>query len=111
MPHDYNDSMVFNYTDVFFAHYFNDEVRCHKMIENHILMYVYSGELLVDENNKQTKIHGGQCVFIRRDNRVTLTKKAFGGEQRLAHLVQNLRSNARPIVAHRDFNATTNLAQ
>ncbi len=81
MSADYKDSMVFSYSDVFFAHYFNDEIRCHKMIENHALMYVYSGELLVDENNKQTRIHGGQCVFIRRDNRVTLTKRAFGGEQ------------------------------
>ena len=81
MPHDYNDSMVFNYTDVFFAHYFNDEVRCHKMIENHTFLYLYSGELIVDENNKQTRIHAGQCVFIRRDNRVTLTKKALGEEQ------------------------------
>lgn len=81
MQSEHNDSMVFRYSDVFFAHYFNDEVRCHKMIENHALMYVYAGELIVDENNKQTKIHGGQCIFIRRDNRVTLTKKTYKNEQ------------------------------
>ncbi len=81
MQKDYNDSMVFSYSDIFFAHYFNDEVRCHKMIENHALMYLYSGELLVDENNKQTKIHSGQCIFIRKDNRVTLTKKPSGEDQ------------------------------
>jgi len=81
MESEYNQTMVFSYSDVFFAHYFNNDVRCHKMIENHALMYVYAGELIVDENNKQTKIHAGQCVFIRRDNRVTLTKKAIGKEQ------------------------------
>jgi AraC family transcriptional regulator, exoenzyme S synthesis regulatory protein ExsA len=81
MQKDYNDSMVFSYSNVFFAHYFNDEVRCHKMIENHALMYLYSGELLVEEGNKQTKIHSGQCIFIRKDNRVTLTKKPSGDEQ------------------------------
>jgi len=81
MQKNYDDSMVFSYSNVFFAHYFNDEVRCHKMIENHALMYLYSGELIVDENNKQTKIHGGQCVFIRKDNRVTLTKRPSGEDQ------------------------------
>jgi len=81
MEADQSKSMVFSYSDIFFAHYFNDEVRCHKMIENHSLMYIYAGELIVDENKKQTKIHAGQCVFIRRDNRVTLTKKACGEEQ------------------------------
>lgn len=78
---DYSKSMVFQYSDVFFAHYFNNEVRCHKMLENHTFVYVYAGELLVEENSKQTKIRGGQCVFIRKDNRVTLTKKASGNEQ------------------------------
>jgi AraC family transcriptional regulator, exoenzyme S synthesis regulatory protein ExsA len=63
MSTEYNKSMVFNYLDVFFSYYFNDETRCHKMIENHTLVYVYSGELLVEENDKQTKIHNGQCVF------------------------------------------------
>jgi AraC family transcriptional regulator, exoenzyme S synthesis regulatory protein ExsA len=81
MQKDYNDSMVFSYSNIFFAHYFNDEVRCHKMIENHALMYLYSGELLVEENNRQTKIHSGQCIFIRKDNRITLTKKPCGEDQ------------------------------
>lgn len=81
MQPEHNETMIFNYSDVFFAHYFNNDVRCHKMIENHALMYLYSGELIVDENNKQTKIDSGQCIFIRRDNRVTLTKKASGENQ------------------------------
>jgi AraC family transcriptional regulator, exoenzyme S synthesis regulatory protein ExsA len=112
MEANYSKSMVFNYSDIFFAHYFNDEVRCHKMIENHTLVYVYAGELVVDENNKQTKIHGGQCVFIRRDNRVTLTKKAFGEEQYkaitmiltrnfLREFFQALNRNDLPVETHR----------
>lgn len=69
-----DETMIFNYSDVFFAHYFNNDVKCHKMIEYHALMYLYSGELIVDENNNQTRITSGQCVFIRKDNRITLTK-------------------------------------
>jgi AraC family transcriptional regulator, exoenzyme S synthesis regulatory protein ExsA len=81
MERDHKETMIFSYSDVFFAHYFNDDVRCHKMIENHALMYLYSGELIVDENNMQTKIQSGQCIFIRKDNRVTLTKRPCGEKQ------------------------------
>jgi AraC-like DNA-binding protein len=81
MSTEYNKSMVFNYLDVFFSYYFNDETRCHKMIENHMLVYVYAGELLVEENDKQIKINSGQCVFVRRDNRLTMYKKPNGNEQ------------------------------
>jgi len=51
------------------------------MIENHTLVYVYSGELLVEEGHKKTRIHGGQCVFVRKDVRVTLNKQPKGEEQ------------------------------
>ncbi|MFN8256242.1 MAG: AraC family transcriptional regulator [Bacteroidales bacterium] len=78
---EHTKSMVFNYLDVFFSYYFNDETRCHKMIENHTLVYVYAGELLVEENDRYTKIQSGQCVFVRKDNRVTMYKKPKGGEQ------------------------------
>jgi AraC family transcriptional regulator, exoenzyme S synthesis regulatory protein ExsA len=81
MKMEHNETMIFSYSDIFFAHYFNNDIRCHKMIENHALMYLYSGELIVDENNKQTKIHSGQCIFIRKDNRVTLTKRPIGEKQ------------------------------
>jgi AraC family transcriptional regulator, exoenzyme S synthesis regulatory protein ExsA len=50
------------------------------MITDHTLVYVYSGELLVEENDRKTKIHSGECVFLRRDNRVNMTKKPKGEE-------------------------------
>lgn len=76
-----NESLRFNYSDVFFSYYFNNERVCHQMIDNHTLVYVYSGELLVEEGNKKTRIHAGQCVFLRRDNRVNMTKQPKGEEQ------------------------------
>jgi AraC-like DNA-binding protein len=51
------------------------------MAKEHYLVYIYSGELLVEEGDTKTTVHKGECVFIRRDNRVTLTKQPKGNEQ------------------------------
>lgn len=73
-------NLTFNYSDVFFSCYFNEDTKCVKMVKEHTLVYVYSGELLVEENNAKTKIRKGECVFLRRDNRVSMTKKPRGEE-------------------------------
>ncbi len=75
------ESIIFSYSNIFFSYYFNNDLRCHKMIEDHTLAYIYAGEMLVEEGHKTTKVHKGQCVFVRKDHRLTLTKKAKDGEQ------------------------------
>jgi AraC-like DNA-binding protein len=68
-------NLSFNYLDVFFSCYFTDEIKCSRMIKEHSLVYVYSGELLLEEKDKQIKVHSGECVFLRKDIRVTMTKQ------------------------------------
>jgi len=46
-----------------------------------MLAYVYSGEMVLEENGQKTIVHKGECVFLRRDHRVSITKQPFGGEQ------------------------------
>ncbi len=75
------ETLIFNYSNIFFSYYFNDDIRCHKMIEDHSLAYIYAGEMLAEKGSEKTKIHKGQCVFIRKDHRLTLTKKAKDGQQ------------------------------
>ncbi len=74
-------SRVFRYADIAFSCYFNDDRRCTDMIKEHMLVYVYSGEIVLLENKKKTEIHKGECVFLRRDNRVNMTKQPKGEEQ------------------------------
>jgi AraC-like DNA-binding protein len=70
-----SDSLTFNYSDIFFSYLHNNERQCTQMAKNHVLMYVYSGEFLVEEGNKKTVIGKGQSVFIRRDHKVIMTKQ------------------------------------
>jgi len=46
-----------------------------------MLVYVYSGEIILEEGNKKTEVHKGECVFLRRDNRVQMTKQPIDEEQ------------------------------
>ena len=73
-------SMTLNYSDVFFTFLSANEVKCTHMVKDHTLVYIYSGELALDEHGTSTVIGAGECVFLRRDNRVSLTKQP-GGDQ------------------------------
>ena len=71
---------VFNYSDVFFSYHFSDERRCSSMAREHYLVYVYSGEYIVEEGGKTIVARAGDCIFIRRDNRVNMIKQSLGDE-------------------------------
>ena len=76
-----SESLRFNYYDIFFSYYFNNERSCVQMITDHMLVYVYSGEIVLEEENKNITVNKGECVFLRRDNRVSMTKQPKGEEQ------------------------------
>lgn len=75
------DEMIFNYADIFFSCFYNDKNVCVHQSRNHAMNYVYSGEMVIDDGKKTTHVGRGECVFIRRDHRVTLTKNPLDGEQ------------------------------
>jgi AraC-like DNA-binding protein len=50
------------------------------MVRDHFLVYVYSGEYVLVEGKKKTVVRPGECVFLRRDNRVEMTKQPKNGE-------------------------------
>lgn len=77
----YKESLIFRYEDIFFSYYLNNERICRDMIKDHTLVYVYSGELIMLEGKSKIKIHGGECVFLRKDNRVNMVKQPRGEEQ------------------------------
>lgn len=87
-----DDSKIFNYSDVFFSHFLNYDKLCTQMIKEHSLTFIYSGEMLVDDNGKTLRIKAGECVFLRKDNRVSITKQPLG-EQQYAGIFMKFKRN------------------
>lgn len=73
--------IVFNYSDVFFSYHFSDDRTCSSMAHDHTLVYIYSGEFHVMEPGEKKIVLGpGECVFLRRNNRVSMEKLSKGNE-------------------------------
>lgn len=80
MPFKKTEHTVFSYRDIFFSYHISDQARCSSMAHDHYLVYVYSGEYHILEGKKRTVITPGECVFVRRDNRVNMEKLSRGDE-------------------------------
>lgn len=76
-----NDTLnTISYSGIFFSCYTDFSAKCFHAAPEHVLVYVYSGELVVEDRNKKVKIKPGQCVFIRRNHQLTLYKNSKGKE-------------------------------
>ncbi|MCC8198379.1 MAG: AraC family transcriptional regulator [Tannerellaceae bacterium] len=69
-----------NFSDIMLNYHFEEDSKCTLMVKDHILFYVYSGEVEVNENGEISRLHKGDCAFIRKDNRVSLIKRPQDGE-------------------------------
>lgn len=76
-----NEIHTLRYSDIFLAMYFNDGMSCLHRNHSHVLVYIFSGELEINERGKITRSHQGDCAFIRKDFSVQMTKQARNGEQ------------------------------
>lgn len=78
-----HDSMkiIFNYQNVFFSFFYDDADACVHRSREYAMNYVLSGEMVLDDGSRQVHVGKGECVFIPRDHRVTMYKKACCGEQ------------------------------
>lgn len=74
------DPIEFNYSDIFYSCYYDGEGECPHQSRDHALIYVYSGEMVVSDGKNNVKIRKGECVFIRRDHRITLHKRCLQEE-------------------------------
>ena len=90
------------YSDLFLAMYFDGGKSCLHRNHSHVLVYVYSGEMVIDEKGQITRLHKGECAFIRKDFSVQMTKQAWKGDLLDVHhevptrLLQQIRSKYSP---------------
>ena len=70
----------FNRSDVIFGYFFSEDCRRSKMVLEHFLVYVYSGRYIFEEGGEITTVNPVEFVFLRRDNRASMTKLTLDGE-------------------------------
>ncbi len=73
--------MIFNYNNVFFSCFYEDDRMCTHRSKEFALNYVYSGEMVIDDGTHQVRVGKGECVFVPRDLRITLYKQPKDGER------------------------------
>lgn len=72
---------TFNYGDIFLT-WFQDyaDTKCIHSMPDHVLVYLYSGEQVINDGEKDLIIHAGECAFIRRDHRIVIDKNSYEGK-------------------------------
>lgn len=70
-----------DYSGIFLSCFSDNHTSCVDTVKEHTLIYLYAGEQLIEENGQQLKITPGECVFVRRDHRITMYKQPADGEQ------------------------------
>ncbi len=75
------ETTIFNYSDIIFSYIINNESICTHKASSHLLIYVYSGKMSIIERGEEIVATKGECVFVKRDHSVVITKGAHEGEQ------------------------------
>lgn len=74
-------NMVFNYNNVFFSMFFDNYRVCLHRCSEFGLNYVVSGEMMLDDGQRQVHINKGECVFVPRDITLKMYKQPKDGER------------------------------
>ena len=73
------ESQVYNYWNIVYSCFVPHEMLSEYRMPVHVLIYVYSGEMVVDDNGHTLKVGKGNYVFIKRNHQVKLLKHTAGG--------------------------------
>ena len=65
--------------DVVFSYFLPTERLDEFRMPAHVLIFVYSGEMTVEDKRRKTVVHSGEYVFLRRDHLVRIHKYAADG--------------------------------
>ena len=70
-----------NYSGIFLSCFSDYSEKCIHATPEHVLVYLYSGEQVIEDRNKKITIKAGECAFIRRDHRLMMYKNSKGEER------------------------------
>ena len=75
------ETTIFSYSDIIFSFFLNNDTVCSHKAVSHLLIYVYSGQMSIQENGQEITAGAGECVLVKRDHTVTINKGPAKGEQ------------------------------
>lgn len=67
-----------HYSGIFLSCFSDDSEKCIHAAPEHVLLYLYSDEQVIEDRNRKITIQAGQCAFIRRDHRLLMYKNSKG---------------------------------
>lgn len=67
-----------NYSGIFLSCFSDYSEKCVHATPEHVLLYLYSGEQVIEDGNKKITINAGECAFIRRNHRLLMYKNSKG---------------------------------
>ena len=71
---------VFNYNDIIYSCFQLDESLSEHCLPRHALVYVYSGEIQINDSGIEHTVRAGEYVFLKRDNKVRIYKHTLGDD-------------------------------
>ncbi len=69
-----------NYSGIFLSCFSDYSEKCIHATPEHVLLYLYSGEQVIEDRKERITIKAGECAFIRRNHRLTMYKNSKGDE-------------------------------
>jgi len=67
-----------SYSGIFLSCFSDYSEKCIHATPEHVLVYLYSGEQVIEDRNKKITLQAGDCAFIRRDHRLKMYKNSKG---------------------------------
>ena len=69
-----------HYSGIFLSCFSDYSEKCIHAAPEHVLLYLYSGEQVIEDRDRKITINAGECAFIRRDHRLLMYKNSKGEE-------------------------------
>ncbi|PXY46845.1 AraC family transcriptional regulator [Flavobacterium hydrophilum] len=65
-----------SYSGIFLSCFADYSEKCIHATPEHVLVYIYSGEQVIEDRDKKITLQEGDCAFIRRDHRLKMYKNS-----------------------------------
>ncbi|WP_316837006.1 AraC family transcriptional regulator [Pedobacter nutrimenti] len=69
-----------HYSGIFLSCFSDFSEKCIHATPEHVLLYLYGGEQIIEDGDKKITVHAGECAFIRRNHRLLMYKNSKGDE-------------------------------